>query len=390
MTPIVVIGATLAAFQFCTILRIGSGFDCVVLEPGSTPSENLMKAFDSSKNFQLFFDAPLRSSKGHFFNENVVEILKDVSKRVLMKRTDRDFNGTVGDLLLEKLSDNVVHGRDFLNLLSRQQCHQNCDSSLFEVLYKDFPGVVVGSSNSSLDWIKNSVNSDEAYGDFLKTVSYGKQVSHIDYSDNDVIIKCTDGTKYTAPYALFTLSLGVLKRSYKTMFTPPLPRSKINAIQGFCTTSTNEITLEFASALPKAGRSMNFLWLGQDFKSVEVSDKRWLLGIPGLYSHPLHDNQLIGFNTGDYSKQMEALSPDQLKKGFEFLLKKFYLDQAPLRARGVKPQLSLNLPRLVNVKITRVNSDPSTLGGTTFKCASANIFEASYDDLASPAINFKG
>lgn len=402
MVPIIVIGATIAAFNFCTILRNASptNFECVVLETGLQPSENLINIFDaknssaldlfnSEERFKLFFNAPIRSSKGHFLNKKVIDILWDVSQGILRKEVNTQFNGTVGDILLEQFLDNVVHGRDFLNLLSRQICIRDCDSSLFETQYKDFPGVK--QINSNLKLHKSSIQTQAAYKQFLEKILYNKQVVNINYGEDEVVIQCIDGTEYNAPFVLFTQPLGVLKRAYKNMFNPPLPQRKINAIQGFCTTSTNKITLEFESSLKKPGRGRSFLWLWQDFINIEATNRRWVLGIPGLYTDAQDDKKLIGFNTGYFSKMMEFLSEEELRDGFEFLLKKFYVEHAPLRTRArAKTQPTVILPALVGVKITRVNSDPSTVGGSSFQCSNVEIFEASREDLAAPLNNFKG
>lgn len=43
--------------------------------------------------------------------------------------------------------------------------------------------------------------------------------------------RCRDGTEYPAEFVIITCSLGVLKRKVDTMFYPPLPVAKAEAIK---------------------------------------------------------------------------------------------------------------------------------------------------------------
>ncbi len=56
---------------------------------------------------------------------------------------------------------------------------------------------------------------------------------------------CSDNSTYEADHVIVTVPLGVLKRDYTTMFTPELPVSKRNAIEGMSFGTMNKILLEF-------------------------------------------------------------------------------------------------------------------------------------------------
>jgi spermine oxidase len=58
-------------------------------------------------------------------------------------------------------------------------------------------------------------------------------------------VTCSDNTTFEADHVIVTVPLGVLKRDYTTMFTPELPLSKRNAIEGLSVGTMNKILLEF-------------------------------------------------------------------------------------------------------------------------------------------------
>lgn len=49
--------------------------------------------------------------------------------------------------------------------------------------------------------------------------------------NTQVAVTTSNGKVYTADIVLVTVSLGVLKQQYTTMFTPALPRYKIDTIK---------------------------------------------------------------------------------------------------------------------------------------------------------------
>lgn len=59
------------------------------------------------------------------------------------------------------------------------------------------------------------------------------EVSEIDYNVPNGVIKVstTNGFEYRAEHVIVTVSLGVLKATHEKMFNPPLPETKVNAIQ---------------------------------------------------------------------------------------------------------------------------------------------------------------
>lgn len=58
-------------------------------------------------------------------------------------------------------------------------------------------------------------------------------------------VKCQDGSSFDADHCIVTVSLGVLKENYKTMFDPQLPLMKCNAIEGLSIGTVDKIFVEW-------------------------------------------------------------------------------------------------------------------------------------------------
>lgn len=63
-------------------------------------------------------------------------------------------------------------------------------------------------------------------------INLEKEVVQINYNSNkNVTIVCKDGAEYLCDHTICTVSLGVLKEKFETLFVPPLPTQKIKAIK---------------------------------------------------------------------------------------------------------------------------------------------------------------
>lgn len=81
-----------------------------------------------------------------------------------------------------------------------------------------------------------------------KYIRLNKEVTKINWDyDNEhpIEITCSDGSSYEAEHVIVTVSLGVLKEQYETLFDPPLPQFKRDAIEGLSIGSVGKIFLEF-------------------------------------------------------------------------------------------------------------------------------------------------
>lgn len=86
------------------------------------------------------------------------------------------------------------------------------------------------------------------------------------------------GEKISADHVIFTPSLGVLKKNYRTLFTPALPRLKIRAIKNMGYGTLEKIFLEFEKPFWPTDMnwvSYDFLWSRRDVQSLQGTDKEW-------------------------------------------------------------------------------------------------------------------
>lgn len=94
---------------------------------------------------------------------------------------------------------------------------------------------------------------------------------------NEIVLE--SGEKVSADHIIFTPSLGVLKKNYKTLFTPELPQWKINAIDNIGYGTLEKIFLEFEKPFWPTDKnvwvSWDFLWSKRNIKTVKGTDKEW-------------------------------------------------------------------------------------------------------------------
>lgn len=107
--------------------------------------------------------------------------------------------------------------------------------------------------SSVVDHLVNELNND--------SILYNKEVTEIHIHDNRteinnndrsndlkmpvISVKCSDGSRFTANHILLTISLGILKKVHKSMFSPSLPRSIQTAIESIGFETINKIFFEF-------------------------------------------------------------------------------------------------------------------------------------------------
>lgn len=154
------------------------------------------------------------------------------------------------------------------------------------------------------------------------------EVTNIDWHDADVKLTCSDGSTYTANCALVTIPLGALREKSATLFSPPLPEIKRQAIEllGFAAPTT--LVLHF----PKRwwnDSDMLFSWAEDDIKAVDFKKgpskdgQSWLTNIVGLFVNPTYKNCLTAMCAGELVREIELIDDDTVLDGIDYVSQKF-------------------------------------------------------------------
>ena len=96
-------------------------------------------------------------------------------------------------------------------------------------------------------------------------VLLNNQVSKIcwngDGLNDSVLVTCSNGNQFSADHVLVTISLGCLQKYSPTLFFPPLPEVKQDAIEHLVIGTVNKIILEFdGQVLPNEVMRLELVW----------------------------------------------------------------------------------------------------------------------------------
>lgn len=166
-------------------------------------------------------------------------------------------------------------------------------------------------------------------------VQFRKTVTNISWSheqiDSSLIVKCEDGSSYTADHVIVTTSLGVLKENYHKMFSPALPPVKRNAIEGMSIGTVDKIFIEFDKPFwTKDWLGFSLLWHKTDLEELRKSEMMdWLEDVFGFYVVDYQPNVLCGWISGVKARKMERDTDENVKRGVMYLLNKFLKKNIP-------------------------------------------------------------
>jgi len=88
-----------------------------------------------------------------------------------------------------------------------------------------------------------------------------------------VCVECSNGKKFYADICIITISLGFLKQHSARIFNPPLPDSKVEAIQRVAMGTVNKIILEFdEQVLPDGIFRLEMIWDYEAYDHQEIAE----------------------------------------------------------------------------------------------------------------------
>ncbi|XP_063705063.1 spermine oxidase-like [Culicoides brevitarsis] len=228
-----------------------------------------------------------------------------------------------------------------------------------------------------LDLLMKKIPNPTNAFDIEDKILLNKTVTKIDYGRNDgfVNVQCADGTSYLANHVISTVSLGVLKENYLSMFEPALPRYKVNAIQGLGIGTVDKIYLEFEKPFWSDNwQGFSLLWEQSDMEEVKKRSA-WLQDVFGFYIVDFQPNILCGWISGPRARMMEMASEDEIRRDVMFLLRKF---------------LKTDVPEPKRVLTSSWYSNPHFRGSYSFRSVTTDLLQTSAADLAKPLTNSQG
>uniref|UniRef100_A0A182LTM5 Amine oxidase n=1 Tax=Anopheles culicifacies TaxID=139723 RepID=A0A182LTM5_9DIPT len=209
---------------------------------------------------------------------------------------------------------------------------------------------------------------------------FNKTVANINWTagpDSLVSIRCTDNSVYDADHVICTISLGVLKERYQTLFTPDLPPIKRNAIQGLTIGTVNKLFLEFDKPFwAKGWQGLSLIWNQADLEEVRKMPDSWMEDVFGFYIVDYQPNVLCGWISGKNARRMERASDEDVRRACMFLLRKF--------------MKGCTIPEPVRFQRTSWYSNPNFRGSYTFRSMTTDLLNTSASHLAIPLTNTCG
>ncbi|XP_053554182.1 peroxisomal N(1)-acetyl-spermine/spermidine oxidase [Bombina bombina] len=147
-----------------------------------------------------------------------------------------------------------------------------------------------------------------------------------------VTVLCEDGEQFAADHVIVTVSLGCLKERASTLFVPPLPQGKLEAISRLGFGTVAKIFLEFSEPFwPDDCAGVQLVWeQGPESPEGYAAGCRgaswrseWYKKIGGFDCVPMHRSTLCGWITGLAAEHMENIPEKEVGNTCVRLLKQF-------------------------------------------------------------------
>ena len=158
------------------------------------------------------------------------------------------------------------------------------------------------------------------------------KVERINWSNEYIIISCTNGRTFTAKHVIITVSLGVLKELvHNSFFDPPLPLEKVKAVNSLGYGLVNKIVLQFESPLFEDKYFiLRLCWSERDKERDIVKLNPWLAGLHQIEHYPTPSSHVyVGWVSDEDALAVEKLPSAVLKNTLIPVLKLFLGNSIP-------------------------------------------------------------
>ncbi|XP_050072894.1 peroxisomal N(1)-acetyl-spermine/spermidine oxidase-like [Anopheles maculipalpis] len=298
-------------------------------------------------------DAVLIRSSGVSVPESVADRLQTMAEGIIESEGRDSFGGSLGDYFTQQYWQKLATpafkdinrelAEQFLVYYHNYERGYTAYDTWFEVAASETDSYVEPAGNQDIAWNgkkgfsaildivsgnqPGTTNSSLTPVPYSKLITYGKFVSNIQWkgsSDGDVIVKAEDGTVYEADHVIVTVSLGVLKENYRTMFTPALPTLNQDAITGLYFGTVNKIFVLFDAPIPEDfPNTVHLLWYKSDLNALRQSPYAWAEAVSTFFRIDNQPNVLMAWMNGAEGRRAEYLRDAPIREGILYLLKIF-------------------------------------------------------------------
>lgn len=175
------------------------------------------------------------------------------------------------------------------------------------------------SSSGSID--KHSNGSD---GNSSVKKGHSSKRRKSDDLPCNVEVICENGAKFHADHVICTVPLGVLKEKATTMFSPPLPQYKIDAINKLLFGTVDKIFLAYERPFLNPDISEVMLLWDKEPSDKDDLSQTWFRKIYSFSK--VTETLLLGWVSGREAEYMETLSLQQVAETCTQILRKFLND----------------------------------------------------------------
>lgn len=251
-----------------------------------------LTGFDEHSNLFLQSDGVLLDQKKcGKFSDMALEILFSCEKE------QANFGGSIGDffkrkydkLITKESKDDKALAIEMMDYYEKEMNIWNGSETWFDLSSQ--LNCISGSNEGKqyMTWNRDGYEIFFKYlmqqlprDSVLSKILYKKEVVNVQWNPNyefkKVITTCSDGHKYFADHLIFTPSLGVLKEKYRSLFSPQLPTSIIQAINSMGFGTIGKIFLEFKEPFWPTNIDWvgyGFLWTDEQKFEIKGTKREW-------------------------------------------------------------------------------------------------------------------
>ncbi|XP_053595543.1 spermine oxidase [Microplitis demolitor] len=206
------------------------------------------------------------------------------------------------------------------------------------------------------------------------------KVTEIKLNKNHPVVKVTtaNGQEYFADHVIVTVSLGVLQKNCDKLFSPPLPKTKLNAIKNYSFGHTAKIIIYYDNPwwLDDPVYSRSIYWTEEDRRKIENDpQKRWMLGISEGVRVEYRPKLILFWVTGPYVTEMELIPEQLFRQQVKQFIKKFFGKAYKLTEPAI-------------IKRSLWNTNENFLGTYSFRGLQADAADVHIEDLAEPVVQY--